>query len=478
MNIDEIIDAFRRGALDLDCKKMVLRQCKDGGELYEGPGYIRQTEEGGLTFKLYVVGRENVNPMGHFTARLQGIPGKLHSPELFYDLTAFAHDGTTWTATRILPDFNWDMRDNSAIGIGRMQSIIAELERPPQESHYLRLHFFEEYEVPLHLMTPMQQHGSDYMVLDRAEFKACNCSFEVRKRGGSGDTVIEATSETVFPKAFDVRIQEALQYLTGKSAFWRARVERRGDNVDVELLSPWRKSSRTQFDPPISRASIDFHKHGWELFACYLAYVVAHTDGTHWNPVAYHLYNACESSSDSVDAWAVGVSVAVEAVTSLIHFPPDDARAARVALIQERMLKFLDEQTDLADLAERMRGLIRSMANKRPQDVLYALAKTGHVDEAYVGAWEDLRHRHVHPKLKDLKKPDATDYQELLDRIHRVEVVLRELTFYLIGYEGPYTDYGGYGFPPKHFSPKPTGATPTDDAPQAGPGYGGTGVPR
>jgi hypothetical protein len=36
MNIDETIDAFRRGALDLDCKKMVLRQRKDGGEVYEG----------------------------------------------------------------------------------------------------------------------------------------------------------------------------------------------------------------------------------------------------------------------------------------------------------------------------------------------------------------------------------------------------------------------------------------------------------
>jgi hypothetical protein len=470
MNIDETIDALRRSALELDCKKMVLRQRKDGGEVYEGPGYIRQTPDGGLTFKLYVVGRENVRPMGHFSARLNGIPGELHSPDLFYDLTAVAHEGTTWTATRILPDFNWDMRDNSAIGIGRMQSIVAEVERPPQQSHYLRLHFFEEYDVPLHLMSPMQEHGGDYMVRDRAEFKACDCSFEVRKREGSGDTVIETTSETVFPTAFDVRIQEALQCLTGKSAFWRSRVERRGDKLAVELVAPWRKSSRTQFDPPISRGSIDFHQHGWDLFGRYLAYVVAHTEGSHWNPVAYHLYNACESSSDSVDAWAVGVSVAVEAVASLIHFPRDDAQAARLALFQDRMMRFVDAQTDLEDLAERMRGLVRSMGNKRPQDVLYALAKTGHVDEAYVEAWEDLRHRHVHPKLKDLKKPDAIDYQDLLDRIHRAEVILRQLTFYLIGYEGPYTDYGARGFPSTNYPPKPPGATPTEDAPQAGPG--------
>jgi len=30
-------------------------------------------------------------------------------------------------------------------------------------------------------------------------------------------------------------------------------------------------------------------------------------------------------------------------------------------------------------------------------------------------AWSDLRNRHVHPKLSDLKKPDPIDYQNLLE---------------------------------------------------------------
>jgi hypothetical protein len=53
-----------------------------------------------------------------------------------------------------------------------------------------------------------------------------------------------------------------------------------------------------------------------------------------------------------------------------------------------------------------------------------------------------------------LKKPDAVDYQKLLNQIHRVETLLRQLTFYLIGYEGPFTDYGGDGkhnFPSKQY---------------------------
>jgi hypothetical protein len=58
------------------------------------------------------------------------------------------------------------------------------------------------------------------------------------------------------------------------------------------------------------------------------------------------------------------------------------------------------------------------------------------------------------PTLKDLKKPDPADYQKLLDHIHRVETLLRQLTFYLIRYEGPFTDYGVHGkhdFPSKQY---------------------------
>ena len=455
MNTAETIDAFRQGVLDLDCKRIVLRQCKDAGEVYEGPGYVRQTPEGALTFKIYVTSRQNVKPLDYFNARLQGIAGQLHGPDLFYDLTANAHDGTVWNATHVLPHFNWDMRDMTVIGVGQMQSLLAELEGSSESSHYLRLYFFAEHEVPLHLFSSATEHGNEFNIRDRAEFKACDCAFEVRKREGSGETIFEVTSDLPFPPAFESRIQEALQFLTGKSAFWRAKVERRGNGLAVELLSPWRTAKGTQLDPPISRASIDFMKRGWNLFAQFLAYVVAHTEGKHWNPVAYHLYNACESSAGSVDAWAVGISVAVEAVASLIHLPRDEVQASRVALLQQRMLELVDAQNDLADVSERMRGLIRSMGNKRPLDTLYALVETGHIDRAYAKAWDELRNRHVHPKPKDLRTPQGVDYQELLDRIHRAEVVLRQLTFYLIGYEGPYTDYGAPNSPSKSYPAAP-----------------------
>lgn len=450
MDINETIDAFRNGKVNIDCQKMVLKQHIEGGEYFEGLGYIKQTDDGTLNFKLYVTKFENVIPLGHLKTRLNAGAGKLYAEHAFYDLTAIGHDGTIWTSSRMLPAIHWDMVDNSVIADGLMQSVLAVL-KTPQLNHYLRLHFFEEYEVPLHKMSKIEEYGRECLILDRAEFEACDSKFEVWKREGSGDTVIELTRDAIFPAAFHLRVQEALQYITGKTAIWRARLESGHDSTFLELASPTRISLRTQFSPPISRASIDFRNHGWDLFARYLAYVTEKTEASHWNPVAYHLYNACESSANSIDAWAIGVSVAVEAIASLIPIQTDTQQAQHITLFQQRMRECLNTQSDFGDLIPRMDSLIASMANKRPQDTLHVLAETSRVEKDYIASWAYLRNRHVHPKLKDLKKPDLADYQKLLDSIHRVEVLLHQLTFQLIGYEGPFTDYGVEGFPSRQY---------------------------
>ena len=450
LDINETIDAFRRGALDIDCKRMVLAQHKEGGERFEGQGYIRQAVGGALTFKIYVI-KHNAKPFSHLEPTFSGGAGKLYGDEAFYDLEATGHDGTRWTATRILLTPHWDATDMTVLAHGKMQLMTAHLDMP-QRHHYLRLHFFEEYEVPRLQMSETEKHGNTYHVTDRAEFETCGAQFEVRQREGSGDTVVELTSETPLPVAFDLRIQEALQYLTAKSAFWRARLQSHDKELHLELSSPWPKSARTQFSPPISPGSSHFREHGWRLFGAYLAYVTQNTQGTHWNPIAYHLYNACEMTANSVDAQAVGISVAVEAVAGLIDIASDGDKANELALYQERVLAWLAEQKDLSpDIVKRAQGQICAMSYKRPQDALYVLADAGRVEKKYVDAWAYLRNRHVHPKLRDLEKPTQVDMQKLFDHIRKAEVLLRQLTFHLIGYEGPFTDYGAHDSPSEQY---------------------------
>ena len=448
MFISDKIDAFRRGALDIDCKKMILTQRQENGERYEGQGYIRQDEDGDLVFKLYVAKYENTEPLKTLLRPFS--PGKLRPEDTYYNLAATDRNGTTWTASHIMAAIDWDASDRSALARGTLLSIVAHSDRHGIPN-YLRLHFFEEYRIPIHLMTKSEDGDKVSHVMDRAEFEACGCKFEVRVREGSGDTIIDARSEAPLPTGFHLRVQEALQFISGKPAMWRARTETKGDEHILELGSPTKQSPGTQFLPPISPVSYTHSQRDWDLFSHYLAYVVANTDETHWNPVAYHLYNACVSTANSIDAWAIGVSIAVEAVSDFIHLPSDSERQKRVALFQDRMRRCLASHNDFADLAPRMEGFINAMSNRNVKDTLYALTENSYVEKSYVKSWEYLRNRHVHPKPSDLKKPDLADIQTLLNRIHQVEVLLRQVVFYLIGYRGPFTDYGAENFPLKQY---------------------------
>jgi hypothetical protein len=93
IDIDETIEAFRRDALDFDCKRMVLVQRKQGGERFEGPGYISQSTEGVLMFKIYVTQHE-AEPFGHVEALLSMKSGELYSDDALYVLDAIGRDGT------------------------------------------------------------------------------------------------------------------------------------------------------------------------------------------------------------------------------------------------------------------------------------------------------------------------------------------------------------------------------------------------
>ena len=119
-----------------------------------------------------------------------------------------------------------------------------------------------------------------------------------------------------------------------------------------------------------------------------------------------------------------------------------------IADFQCRIRAWLKKQTDVSESTiQRVTGIIDAIAHKRPKDTLHALADEGKIQEKYIKSWTKIRNKHVHPNLKDLKIPTQADTQNLLDEINKIQVLLRQITFSLIGYEGYFTDYGTHGFP-------------------------------
>lgn len=450
MNTADSIDAFRKGVFEVDCPAMVLKQRKENGEVCEGSGYIKQAADGRLIYKLYVASSMNSGPFRQLEIFNKVRPGRLFEDEDYYDLTAIAIDGTTWSATRLFPAFSSDVEAGTKLSHGQLDTIRAELPSHIR-GNYQRLHFFEEYQLPLQLMSETDRNGDKYYILDRSEFDIGDLKFEVRKREGSGDTVMEVSSDFPISGSFHLRAQEALQFITGRTATWRARVEVSSDASFLELTSPLRKAAKTSLKPPISHGTIQYREHGWKLFGAFLAYVTAATDQTHWNPVAYHVHNARESTANSIDAGAIGVSVALEAIASLAATEHGEVEIKRIERFKARLSDCLSAHSEFADFATRLEGMVSNWSKKRPQDTLHELAERGFIEKGYIASWTYLRNRHVHPTLTDLAPPSPAVYQRVLDKTHCVEVLLNQVIFHLIGYEGPFTDYGAESFPIKNY---------------------------
>ena len=450
MLFSDVINLFRQGVLDIDCKRIVIERNISNGPRYIGNGYIRQTKSGGLEFKIYVHETHNTEycvgkPAGRTRPRV-------YSNEMLFSLTAAGYDGTQWTAGQILPFLHRDATDGSVRATGEIANLKAS-EPANQPRPYVRLHFFEQCSIPLKRMTETEHNGDKHWVRNKVEFDAIDSKFEVRRQ--DNDTVFEIRSDNTLPPSFHLRLQEALQFITAKPTFWRARLAIEEGDLSLELASPIERSGHPRLRPPIAPSNVDFELHGWKLFAKYLEYLVTANTDTYWNKVAYHVHNACEATANSIDAAAVGVSVAVEALAGLVS-QPDPANAEQIAEFKSRIQGWLNSQPDFHDLKRRMEGLINALGEERVKDKLHFLAAKGRVEPAYIKSWTHLRNRHVHPKLRDLRKPELEDTRKLIEQTEQVTVLLNQLIFHLIDYNGPFTDYGLHDFPSKSYPLTPT----------------------
>jgi hypothetical protein len=439
MGLDELITTFRQRKLQIDCRDMVLVQ--EGTPAtpirYRGKGYIRQEDDDTLSFRLYATQIENVDAASELTRFLSGRPGEIYAPTEHYTLTALDTDNAIWTSERLLVEGKWRFEEDDPIMYGALATLA--IDKPTASTdHTLRLDYFEDADLPT--------------IIDHAEFKAAGVDFSVHK--GSGEFHVEARATEDFPPSFATRIEEGLRFLLARSVTHRVRVSTDRGRYQLQLHGAQPQSRKPRIDPPLTRVSPAYYTELWRLFDLYLTYVIRETPHhQYWNIVSYHLHNACEASANSIDAWAIGLSVAVEGICSLI--PMELAKDERSEL--DGLRKFINAQVkehqDYKALLQRVKGMTQQLLTMRAIDKLRRLADEGKVLPDYVTAWHSLRNKQVHPGPPDLADGTKLDYQPLFDQINCVCVLLYHLVFYLIGYEGTYTDFGARGWPLRTYPP-------------------------
>jgi hypothetical protein len=445
MNPNRIISEFKQRRLHVDFLEMSLVQNKPGNGAisYKGKGFIRQTQDDILTFKLYASETHNTDFAADFNWFNHIKSGQVYSDEAYYILNGIASDGSTWAAERVMPECNWHVEHPNPIVHGKLSSISGGELVPDPKS--IALHFFEKADLPVQIR--------------EAKFKAAGCEFDVES--GDDSFIVRAKSDAPLPEHFAMRVEEALRFLLAQSVTSRAIVQPRS----IVLTSTTLKSPMVRLGPPISRGSAAFYDKSWGLFGTYLVFVIRKTKFENWNSCTGYLHIAHEASANSLDAWAMGLGVAVEGLASLIDIEQDKAEKEKRKAEKERLKKlqsFIVKQVSsrkrLKASTERIRGLVAGLTSVRAIDRMKWLADHGGADPAHVEAWRKLRNRGVHPATKGDVDVASLDFQKMIDELHRVTVLLYHIVFHVIGYRGPYTDYATLNFPAKNYplsSPSP-----------------------
>lgn len=423
---------------------------------YSGSGYIRQGEDGIITFKLYARDFENTSYVDALKAMLVNNAGRLYRDEDLFVLEAADYRGMTWTAERILIEVVWPQPTlPPALCVPSVSGKIWVLSTRPRAYPAtpivnLEMRFFDDVEVPATHVTRTEttSGGSKRtrLVRDFAEFKAAQCTFFVRR--SEGEIVMDITSKSPFPVHFETRVVEALRYVLARSVSWRVLIRREASAELMQLSSERKISPRTAFQRPLSSDSPDHSISFWTLFGRYLEYVIQTGGNDPWHKCSAHLHNAREASANSLDAAAVALCIAVEGISSLIEWTESENDKTRRKKVCAHIREWLRSKGwEPSTFTQRVNGLVGMLGNPRVQDRLEPLIKCGRVNSEHLKCWKALRHPGAHGNTSGIDGLDEQAVQALLNNVHTVSVLMYHLTFHLIGYEGAYTDYSRTGWP-------------------------------
>jgi len=315
MSLDDHIDAFLDGRLVLESARMELVQMvEDDPIILRGPGRIHQDETGTLSFEMTASEVINTDMIAWMNAGFRTQSGVVLGPERHYRLTFTDADGRPWRAEQIRPNGRWRY-DADPVMSDELR--LLRTDDPPRldERHGLRLLFLEKVDLP-----PWSGPVLDLpTTLGDLEIRKDDMRLDVR-----------LAAQTPLREDAALRIEEALRFLLAQDLSPRILISATPSVSLCEMRSPQSRMGKTALSKPLSSRHSEYFYHGWELFICYLDHVSAHGDRAFWHPITYHLHNAAAASGNSIDGWAIGVSVAVEGLANLVEIPTDPADRATI----------------------------------------------------------------------------------------------------------------------------------------------------
>lgn len=441
------INDFLLGITELDCPKVELKRRSriDPVVPIEGSGSISLDNDGTFKLKVYL---SLLFDFKEIFEPLNWDAGKLIPDDAYFDLIAHEISGDTWSAERILIDRS--VGPNGSLILAKIPEL-----KKHEESHAKYDKAIIYYYFNRHIRYPHNTAVSTQKLVGEdvrsrstgiklAKFETANIKFEIEEI--QGNTCLMAIMNDREPTEIVVnRIFESFCFVTASSYSWSCLVIKAGGLVKTRIRALQIIQVESRILPPISFEVIDIANSWWKLFDCYLTSVLGN-NSDYIHPLSSAVFLVIESRRASLDIEALTLSTSIEAILKEQKGELFDAPADLLEKIQ--FAQDLIKASNLDDdLKNRLEGTFGSMKGLRATDILHNLKNNHLINSKLVKDYKEIRNRSAHGG-----KVSGIDPQDYIKKLHSVLVLFYNIVFLVIKYEGPYCDYGEYGFLKKTFS--------------------------
>ena len=448
-----LLDDFVQGRLEIVCPEMTLRQ--EGTEtpiIFKGSGAIRSGSDHVVRLSLISRDTDAATANVRYTmSREGGKPGELLPDEGYYSLSAMDLSGSIWESRRL------SIAQRSDVGGVHISGDIPIMEStaPTEiESASLMLHVVEDVEVPWNTTVETStkvggRRERSSLGTHAARFNVGSYEFTIIQEQG-GILVRMNTLDKALPSNMAMRVIESLGFVTGQriSCGFLEKYSEGFTTLSVRSLRP--DDPENALEQPVCYPQHDrLGDCAWRLFSAYLQHTVRWPcdDPLRRHPVSAWLNYVRRASAGSIFAKGLALGVAVEGILAAefsgVGEPTDEYVRAVDAAIE-----YAKSWHGHSGVKRRVVGAVGAMRRPRAKDRLYGLVNDGAISRRDVDAWDTIRNKGAHAR-----PPEEDEYQEWITACYRVQILLHQLIFRAIEYEGIYTDYGAENWPTAEYPP-------------------------
>jgi hypothetical protein len=302
--------------------------------------------------------------------------------------------------------------------------------------------FSGNFKIPANSGSHMTKQIAGIMKEEESKANVCefsSCKMDVGIIQEDEWMVITASSaEHEFDRGMTCRIREAIQFCMGRQLEWSAMTLITGRKELSFLRGIIRNEKRGRFYPPITYHNPDNVNDAIRLMDCYLVKTIE-SKGTSVHPLFHPLYAVILASQSTTETEALTLAISIESLlgTVKINIKQDNETSESLKQLREH----INSEEYPTNFKKRLNRLLGMMKTPSAVEKLNHLVNEGVLSKDLVDVWRKLRPKLAHGNFS------TNNFQEFLDRVHSVHVLLHHLLFHCIGYQGKYTDYSKEGWP-------------------------------